>query len=66
MKRSDKDQIKIDREFLELLYFGILTLLCIASLLRGCGARSEKTAPQTEQVTEQTQQAVSGQQDENV
>ena len=66
MKRSDKDQIKIDREFLELLYFGILTLLCIASLLRGCVARSEKTAPQTEQVTEQTQQAVSGQQDETV
>lgn len=49
MKRSDKDRIKIDREFLEMLYFGILTLLCIVSLLRGCGARAEKTAPQTQQ-----------------
>lgn len=64
MKRSDKDQIKIDREFLEMLYFGILTLLCIASLLRGCGARSEKTAPQTQQSAVQTAQTVPEKQDE--
>ena len=52
---NQKDDRQGLRELAENIYFLLLPLLCIASLMRGCGARSA-------QIPEAEQQMVSGQQ----
>ena len=47
MKRRNKNRSIIDKGMLEALYFGVLTLLCAVSLLRGCSARSAEVSAQT-------------------
>ena len=46
MRRRKKNRLNIDKGMLEVLYFGVLTLLCAASLLRSCSARSAEVSAQ--------------------
>ena len=44
MKRRKNNRPVIDRDLLEALYFAVLTVLCVASLFRGCAARSAEVS----------------------
>ena len=55
--KNKKDDRQGFGELAESIYFLVLPLLCIASLMRGCGAKSARI-PETEQQTVSEQQHV--------
>ena len=63
MKDRKKNQSITDKEWLELLYFAVLTLLCAVSLLRGCAVNSAEVTTASVQTGAEgsTQSPASGQ-----
>ena len=63
LKDRKKNRSIIDKEWLEVLYFAVLTLLCAASLLRGCAVNSAEVTTTSVQAGAEgsTQTPASGQ-----
>ena len=63
MKGRKKNRSIIDKEWLEALYFAVLTLLCAASLFRGCAVNSAEVTASSVQAGAEggTQAPASGQ-----